>query len=239
MGDTCNYCGGQGTVVDHGQTQVGWQKSAGGGTLTCPRCYGTGVNGGNGDGTGDNAPAVGGKGLGYLLGYTLGPPLIIAGIGGAIAYNIFGTELSGWVGAGIGFGVAMLNKSWRKEFLSMMSKIIIGGVILVIIIFVFDAFFGDEPVVSSKDTPDPISQTLSKKQITEKAIRDAVKGNGITAKSAHQYNFNPTEEEAVKMQCEGCVDMLNRKIANSETRNIIEKNCGEIKQKCNKYSLTW
>lgn len=197
----CSTCNGSGTVMNHMHSSHAGLRSAGQGVSVCPSCNGSGNNGALAN---DNASAVGGQGLGYLLGYTLGPPLIVAGIGGAIAYYIFGTEVSGWVGAGIGFGASMLNESWRKEFLSMMSKIIIGVVILVIIIFLFDTFSEDAKDKESKNdpaTPEKIS------------IQERLKDTQSSATAPDEY------------KCALCSVYAAEELSDSQRESCIKKGC--------------
>ena len=138
-GNKCDYCGGQGTVVDHGQPQTGWQKSAGTGTLTCPRCYGTGVNGGTSNNTGGGSS----HDVGFELGVKLGFSGILVAVALAFVGTIIGYELAkGWgigaffggpiIGFAVGTGVGIaIGKSRIGRYI---TGFVVGGYALLLIV---------------------------------------------------------------------------------------------------------
>lgn len=75
-----------------------------------------------------------GEVIGYQLGYAFGLPLLAAILGGAITYKIFGTEMTGWIGAALGFGASMLSTEIRNAFLEGFFKVVAVIVGLAIVV---------------------------------------------------------------------------------------------------------
>ena len=132
--EKCDYCGGEGRVVDHGQSRISGQQIGGFGMLKCPRCHGSGYSGilvasdeASAESVGENSESDDFFWNYIFVGLFV---FIAAGIGWKI-YGITGLQ----IGAVIGFGSTLLFKFGREVLLHIVLMILVLAMLWGLYIF--------------------------------------------------------------------------------------------------------